>query len=77
MSKEVPEKTNSAQRNIVVIGGAREVLDEGLKDFIVEWLVPALVEEYLRLHRKLPTRGEGQGQDAEFGSHEPDLNGRA
>lgn len=40
MSKEALNKPRPLERRIVIVGGASEALDDALKDFIVEWLVP-------------------------------------
>jgi len=45
MSKETPKKPNSVERRIVFVGGASDPLDDAMKDFIVEWLVPSLVKK--------------------------------
>lgn len=63
MSKEALNKLNPVERRIVIVGGASEVLDDALKEFIVEWLVPTLVEEYIRIHSKGPMHGAAQGID--------------
>ncbi len=63
MSKEALDKPNPVERRIVIVGGASEVLDDVLKEFIVEWLVPALVEEYIRIHSKGPMHGDARGVD--------------
>ncbi len=50
MSKTTLDKPNPVGPRLVIVGGASEVLDDALKDFIVEWLVPTLVDEYIRIH---------------------------
>lgn len=50
MSGRAQKEPSPSERRLVLVGGAREVLDDAFKDFIVEWLVPALVEEYIRFH---------------------------
>ena len=63
MSKEALDKPNPVERRIVIVGGASEVLDDALKGFIVEWLVPKLVDEYIRIHSKGPIDGGARGVD--------------
>jgi hypothetical protein len=63
MSKEALNKPNPVERRIVIVGGASEVLDDALKEFIVEWLVPTLVEEYIRINSKGPMHGDTRGID--------------
>ena len=63
MSKEALDKPNPVERRIVIVGGASEVLDDALKEFIVEWLVPTLVEEYIRIHSKGPMHGDARDID--------------
>ena len=63
MRKEALDKPNPVERRIVIVGGASEVLDDVLKEFIVEWLVPTLVEEYIRIHSKGPMRGDARNID--------------
>lgn len=50
MSRRAQQGPSPAECRIVIVGGATEVLDDAFKDFIVECLVPALVEEYVRIH---------------------------
>jgi hypothetical protein len=50
MSGKAQQKPDSIERRVVLVGGASEVLDDALKDFIVEWLIPVLVEKYIRIH---------------------------
>ncbi len=52
MSGRAQQKPDQIERRVVLVGGASEVLDDVLKDFIVEWLVPALVEKYICVHSK-------------------------
>jgi len=50
MSGKAQQKRDPIERQVVLVGGASEVLDDVLKDFIVAWLVPALVDKYVQLH---------------------------
>jgi hypothetical protein len=58
MSKKNLDKPNSFKRRLVIVEGASEVLDDTLKDFIVEWLVPTLVDAYIRVHLQAAIHGD-------------------
>ena len=51
MSRKTRNSRSSGDHTIVFVGGASEDLSDTLKSFIEEWLVPTLVEEYIRLHK--------------------------
>ena len=63
MSRRAQQKSSSPERRIVIVGGATEVLDDQFKDFIVEWLVPRLVEEYIHVQLKSPLCQGGRISD--------------
>ncbi len=71
MSKQALDRPNPVERQIVIVGGASEVLDDALRGFIVEWLVPALVEEYIRIHSKGQMHCDAR--DVHINAHESTL----
>lgn len=52
MSKTAQAKSNPVSPRIVIHGDACEGSDNAVKGFIDDWLVPTLVEEFIRLRRK-------------------------
>lgn len=52
MSKVAQDKSIPVSPRIVIRGDTCDGSDDAVKGFIDEWLVPTLVEEFIRLHRK-------------------------
>jgi len=52
MSKAAQDKSNPVSPRIVIHGDASGGSDDAVKGFIDEWLVPTLVEEFIRLRSK-------------------------
>lgn len=52
MSKSAQDKSNLISPRIVIRGDACDGSDCAVKGFIDDWLVPTLVEEFIRLQKK-------------------------
>ena len=52
MSKAAQDKSNPVSTRIVIRGDGSEGSDDAVKEFIDEWLVPTLVEEFIRVRGK-------------------------
>jgi len=52
MSKAAQDKSHPLTPRIVINARGVEDADAKLKGFIDDWFVPALVEDYIRRHRK-------------------------
>lgn len=52
MSKTAQDRSNPLGPRIVISVSGGQESDAMLKGFIDEWLVPALVEDYIRRHQK-------------------------
>jgi hypothetical protein len=51
METDRHNKPGLVEPRLVLCGDSTESVDDAVKALIDEWLVPALVEEYIRLHR--------------------------
>jgi hypothetical protein len=66
-------KSNSETPRIVIHPSVFGGKDERLKVFIDEWLVPALVEDYIRSHSKAVVSADGN-TDSDSGEVEPEIS---